>query len=175
MKMILKYADVLEVKPFHMAVASRELRAFATESLNLEDPLDVSYCQFSSASCYASPVPSLGPPSSSNASAMAFEPEVVEVTVGKPPAGSGRLKQGVLKPKISEEKKFVYNTASLLVKQDSESWPKALETARKLWQQHMPKKNSGMPAQRILYEVEAEEAEHSDDACLDVVADIAPR
>ena len=173
--MILKYADVLEVKPFHMAVASRELRAFATESLNLEDPLDVSYCQFSSASCYASPVPSLGPPSSSNASAMAFEPEVVEVTVGKPPAGSGRLKQGVLKPKISEEKKFVYNTASLLVKQDSESWPKALETARKLWQQHMPKKNSGMPAQRILYEVEAEEAEHSDSACLDVVADIAPR
>lgn len=145
-----------------MNIAAKELRDWV-EGKQPETPLlDVSYCQKSSAERIVHLRPVQPPPS---AGAMAFEGDVADVVVGKPPAASG--KPSCLKTKPTEEGKFVYSTAALLVRQDKYSWPKALETARELWK-NMPKGGRGKrkPAQ-IQYEPDV--IDDSDHEPLDLV------
>ena len=99
-----------------------------------------------------------------------FEEQTCSVSVGKPPPTQNGGRQN--RKRVSEEAKFVYNTAASLV-HDGKAWNESLKIAKDLWNRlpkdRGPKRGPARPKQPIAYEmVDDDEKSDIDDEELDV-------
>jgi hypothetical protein len=87
-KMIHKYAHIIEQKPFHMMRAASELKLWVDEKDGGTPLLDVSYCKLE---LCRSRAPSTMTPVTDLSAAVALEVEPGVVTLGKPPVPKAGL------------------------------------------------------------------------------------
>jgi hypothetical protein len=121
-KMIVRYANIVEKPPFNMLRAAAALKMWVHGSFLKHAPLDISACDVSGASCVVSERMRM-----SNTGAMALEPQVSHIAIA--------CARGVVDfaAAASNEARFVYGLTTDLVRHHGRSVADALSVARLTW------------------------------------------